>query len=238
MENRVILEESFFFNTKTTYYDFKRLNKILTLICSIFPILKGFINFRFTNMFIYILCALILYLPYWLEKKWKIIVLEECKFVTLIHISLHTILGKTFYFYQNYPLFDSILHILGGSWLFILIIPFVLSIEMEFTSLSQHQINIKSSFISFALVNLVGVFWEIFEFVSDLIFANTPGYYLSQEGSLFDTMTDLIENNIGLFLCCFIFWKIVSFQDRKGRNILNIFRKIIPFEHILNYNIT
>jgi hypothetical protein len=234
MENRVLLEESFLVDSKTTYYYFKKLNKTLSLIVAIFPILKGAIEFKFTSMAIYILCALLLYLPYWIEKKWEIIVLEECKFVTIIHIALHTILGKTFHFYQNFPLFDSFLHILGGAWLFILITPFVLSIEMEYTSLPQHKINIKSSIISFALVNLVGVFWEILEFISDSIFANTPGYYLSQEGSLFDTMTDIIENNIGLLLCCFIFWKLISLQDRKGRNILNIFRKILPYNHKLN----
>jgi hypothetical protein len=235
MENRgLLLEESFLVDSKTTYYYFKKFNKTLFLIVAIFPILKGAIEFKFTNMAIYILCALLLYLPYWLEKKWEIIVLEECKFVTIIHIALHTILGKTFHFYQTFPIFDSILHILGGGWLFILIAPFVLSIEMEFTLLTQNQINIKSSIISFALVNLVGVFWEIFEFVSDLIFADTPGYYLSQEGSLFDTMTDIIENNIGLLLYCFIFWKLISFQDKRGRNILNIFRKILPYNHKLN----
>ncbi len=229
MEKNLNIEETFLFNSKNVYITFKKLNDYLALIVSIFPILYGISEYKFTDMSVYIICALVIYSPYYLKRKFKIVILEECKLITTIHIGLHTILGKAFHFYEIYPLFDSILHVLGGMWLFLLLFSIIYSIELHFTKLGKNKIDLKATIITFFTVNTLGVMWEIFEFVADLIFAGTPGYNLAQEGSLFDTMTDLIENNVGAFLACFIFWKIVSIQKRKGRYISQLFRDVLPF---------
>jgi hypothetical protein len=56
---------------------------------------------------------------------------------------------------------------------------------------------------------MIGVFWEIGEFISDKIFGRYPGYRMAQE-SLNDTMLDLIFNNFGATIGILLFWRYLK----------------------------
>jgi hypothetical protein len=77
----------------------------------------------------------------------------------------------------------------------------------------------------FSIVAMLGVFWEIGEFTSDLIFKNYEGYRLAQEGSLTDTMSDLIENQAGAAVGIFLFWNTLK-KLNKNRDVYLMLEKI------------
>jgi hypothetical protein len=133
MSKYLALEETFLFKTKKNYYCFKKFNKYYAIIIAIIPLIIGIIKFKLADIIIYIFCAICIYIPYFIEKHFNIIILEEFKFITTFHVGLHTILGKTLDFYNVYPLFDDILHVLGGGWLFLLLLPIFLTIEMNYS---------------------------------------------------------------------------------------------------------
>lgn len=123
----------------------------------------------------------------------------------LISVSmvLTFILGLLFSFYVIIPGYDSFAHFINGG-LLVLVGIMVLSI---FVKKDVHK-QLSPGFIvlfAFSFAALIGVFWEIIEFLSDVVvgsnmqrFADleTGVEFVGQE-ALLDTMKDIILNTIG-----------------------------------------
>jgi len=71
----------------------------------------------------------------------------------------------------------------------------------------------------------LGTLWEVFEFISDIIFRDYPGYRLAQQDNLFDTMTDLIYDCAGSILGIMLFWYLLR-KLSKNRDIYNLLERI------------
>ncbi len=222
------INETLLFEDGKKYNKMQTINKVFAIIVSVFPAILNISKKLIPNLLVDIFCAIWIFLPHVIEKKYGIIILEEFRFLIIFHSMLHTVFGKAFHFYDKYPLYDDILHILGGGLLALIFFSIFFSTELHYSKHKKHTIVYKSKLITLNMVNTIGVGWEILEFLGDLVFRGIPGYRIAQEDSLFDTMTDLIENNIGAFLALFIFSKIIKKFEENGRNMEDLFKALIP----------
>ena len=112
-------------------------------------------------------------------------------------------LGMIFNFYHIIPGYDSLAHFANGG-LLVLVGLMILSILVK----SETRKQLSPLFIvlfAFSFAGLLGVLWEIFEYISDgLIASNMQRYINIQNGNVFigrealmDTMKDFILNTIG-----------------------------------------
>lgn len=222
------INQTLFSENEKGYIKMKNINIPFAIIVSIFPMIINISKKLIPNLLVDILCAFFIFSPYIVEKLYGIIILEEFKFLITFHSMLHTIFGKVMHFYDKYPIYDSVLHILGGVLLVGIFFSIFVAIELHYSKHRIKTIYYKSALSSINLVNTVGVGWEVLEFLGDIVFRHVPGYRIAQEDSLFDTMTDLIENNIGAFLGLFIFSRIIKRNERKGRDMEDLFKNLIP----------
>lgn len=228
LETSYKISETLLFTDKKNFLIFKKINKCFAFIVGIIPIICSIFLFVLPNLLVNLFCGFLIYSPYYIEKKFHIVILEEFRFMITFHTMLHSVFGKTLHFYDKYPLYDSFLHFLGGGLIALVVITVVLSSELHYSKHTKHGIKLKTDVFTFGFVNTAGVAWEILEFTGDLIFRGTPGYRLAQEDSLFDTMTDLIENNFGALFAIFVFWKFIKHNEKKGRDMMLLFKQVIP----------
>lgn len=118
-----------------------------------------------------------------------------------IHIFISIMLGTTLNFYAYINEFDFYLHILLGIVASVISIP-ILKYFLSKSNLSISKLSISLIiFIIFCFAESAGAIWEIYEFTVDQLFnLNT------QNGSLLDTMTDIIANTIGSISFCIYYY--------------------------------
>lgn len=106
----------------------------------------------------------------------------------VVGIALLYIAG--FIFRWNYSLwwYDLFLHFLGGVW--------VATAAHKFIISRIKPSGLIGPVLLVALVALIGVSWEIYEFTIDELFFEERALWRAQEGNT-DTMTDLIMDLVG-----------------------------------------
>ncbi|MFD3155318.1 hypothetical protein ACFIJ5_00220 [Haloimpatiens sp. FM7330] len=227
-------EQTFFFTSVKKYYALRRMNSIIAFLIFIPIIVSSIKSIKTPYLISYCISAIFIYGTWIFERTTKSIILEEGRFFIIIQVLLHSFFGTWLGFYSRFNYYDDILHILGGICLAVVIFPYVLGEELIWSNRKNTFLIYKVNIIIYGLVNTLGVFWEIGEFCSDLIFKKYPGYRLAQEGSLFDTMTDLIYDNIGAIIGICILWRI-TIKLNKQRNMSEVFKKlVIPLREIVN----
>lgn len=129
-----------------------------------------------------------------------------------ISVILTFILGLLFSFYVIIPGYDSFAHFLNGG-LLVLVGIMVLSIFVKKDILDQ----LSPMFIvlfAFSFAAMIGVLWEITEFLSDIVFGSnmqrfadleTGIEFVGQE-ALLDTMKDIILNTLGGLIISFMIY--------------------------------
>lgn len=220
------LNETLFFESKHTYHKMRNFNVLFSVIVGAYPVMLNISQNLFAKVLIDLFFVFVIFLPYIVERKFGIVIFEEFKFIITFHCMLHTIFGRTYGFYDKYFFYDDILHILGGGLIAGVCFSIILSVFLNYLNHSDNYVLYITSISTLGVVNIFGVGWEIAEFFGDLMFSGTPGYRLAQ-ADLFDTMTDLIENNIGALLMILIFRRIISINS-KNRNIKELFKNLIP----------
>ncbi|HPV62306.1 MAG TPA: hypothetical protein PLY22_00030 [Fervidobacterium sp.] len=214
--NDPLVKETLFTSNSRLFTVLRTTNLFFSFVVFI-PIIASFWNFNLPSFLGYILCAFVVYLTWIFELVTKSIILEEIRTFTIVQVSLHSVFGIWLGFYGKFHIYDFILHLTGGMWLVFLIYPIVIGIELLSTDSKNPFFYFKIVIITLVAVTALGAFWEIGEFVSDLIFRNYPGYRLAQEDSLFDTMTDILANLIGTIAGMEIFWttlkKLNKYRD-------------------------
>lgn len=119
--------------------------------------------------------------------------------------------GTILNFYSYIYEFDFYLHIMFGIVCSALSIPFI-KYFLEKSNLKISNLSLTFViFIMFCFSSTCGTLWEIYEFsVDNLLNLST------QNGSLLDTMTDIIANTIGIIsFCTFYYFKNKSKNNRK-----------------------
>ncbi|NMB38546.1 MAG: hypothetical protein GX994_03105 [Firmicutes bacterium] len=219
------LNETFFFENHQAYRKMKSLNILFTVIVCVYPVILNISRNHFSKVIIDLFFGFVILLPYIVDRRYGVIIFEEFKFIITFHCMLHTIFGRAYGFYDKYPLYDDILHILGGGLIAGVSFSIILSVYLNYFSQSDKFILFCTSVTTLGVVNIFGVGWEIAEFFGDIMFNGSPGYRLAQ-ADLFDTMTDLIENNIGALLMILFLRRMIS-TNSKNRNVKELFKKLI-----------
>jgi hypothetical protein len=212
--------------------------KWLNIVCSLLLFVPAFASigdFNLPHMIGYIVMAFLGYATWIFQGITGVPMFEETRFLTLLHLVLHSFFGMWLGFYNNFALFDDLLHVFGGFWGGFSLFPFIFGSAIAWSNLPPKAIKWKVWLSGIAIVNMAGVFWEIGEFVSDKIFGGYPGYRMAQENSLDDTMIDLIYNNIGATIGILLFWSylrksgdINTFMKNMGEKLGEFFEKKKP----------
>lgn len=114
-----------------------------------------------------------------------------------------------FIFRWNYSLwwYDLLLHFLGGMWVAIA--------AKNFFVRPIGQIRRIGPIFIIALVALVGVTWEIYEFAIDELFFEERALWRAQDGNT-DTMTDLMMDLLGGVVVAGYYWSYRSYRSDRS----------------------
>ncbi len=199
-------------------------------------VMSGALSIKSSNLqtlFETIVALLLTFIPEFIEKHRKV------KFPNVLEISLALFiytalfLGSALRFYMIYWWWDDIIHALSG------VIAGVIGFLLIYYINGKHNIRLNSSFIAFfvfAFGLAIGALWELFEFLSDVIFGtamqqwNLPANTIlmgneNQGIGLRDSMSDLLFDSIGsLIVSIFIFLA----YDRNKNKVVKIIKKIFP----------
>ena len=141
------------------------------------------------------------------------------------------ILGTGFNFY-SLPLWDKYLHVFAGYIMSALGFSIFLNLGAE-DQIKEHYLLVGLASSSFA--GLLGIIWEIYEYLGDLLFDMNMQRYLNLNGvpyvgklALDDTMGDLIADLIGAFVFFLIFWYQIKQNKIKVENWR--FEKVIKWK--------
>lgn len=170
-----------------------------------------------------ILVYLVTFLPD-LLKRVNLIISDQLYLLILIAFFFGFVLGMGFKLYQVTTWFDTVMHTFNGG--VIAIVGFAL-IRSNFENWQEHILLITIGAILFSIS--VGVIWEIYEFIADLISngnmqrhseVNTlPLVPLLGQKALLDTMIDLIVDTIGAIFASFIMYNSAI----RSKKICNLF---------------
>lgn len=166
-----------------------------------------------------VLAIFVVLIPLFLKKVFNLyfpkIVTTFYYLFLFLSIGLGTFIGL----YDSTEFWDIIIHFLSGVLLVFVGMFIVKSISENSTKeLKLYQIFI----ILFTFAVAIGVLWEIYEFVCDLILDLNMQKYIDVNGNVYigqkaiiDTMLDLISNFIGAlltsFICCVCYSKNKNF---------------------------
>ncbi len=223
IQDEVIEKELFSKNIRSQQV-LKWVNILLSLAVFI-PIIYTLLQFNLPNMLKYLGSAIGVLVLWGFKVKDGFILMEFIRFLTIFQLVLHSVLGGWLHMYSTFQYHDELLHITGGLWLFMLVLPFVFVGELKYSRNTSPSIIKKINLYTLSLVNSLGILWEIGEFVSDLMFQSYPGYSSAQEGSLVDTMTDMIFNNMGAIIGIILFKYFLS-KLSKSEGFDNILKRI------------
>jgi len=159
-------------------------------------------------------------IPELIEKKGKLDIPDFMEVIFIILCVCHFVLGEMVDFYIRFIWWDSMLHTLTGSMIAIVGFSLVNSINHEKNSMKLMPIFVAIFAVSFSI--MIGVIWEIVEFLSDhFTGSNMQRYKNSNTQVLFtgrtallDTMKDLILDMIGA-----IFISILGYLDMKKEKL-------------------
>ncbi len=225
MSDRSLMNRSLFSSNLSIYRALKWFNIAFSFLLFI-PVFASLVSFNLPHLLGYLIMAFLGYATWIFQGITSVPIFEEIRFLALLHLNLHSVFGMWLEFYNRFVIYDDILHIHGGFLGAVAIFPFVLGSSLAWSNLPECAVKWKVWFSALSIVNMFGVFWEIFEFISDRIFRNYPGYRMAQENSLNDTMLDLIYNNIGASIGILVFWwylrksrDVNAFMEKMGRKL-------------------
>jgi uncharacterized membrane protein YjdF len=176
----------------------------LAIICFVYFLIKGVP----AKLLEPVLIVVVLIAIRWLVKFTQIELFSALRLSILIFIFITMFLANEFAFYSVIPFLDKAEHLLSGVVLF-----FVGQLVCTHTTRKYDQLRLPfTTTIFFCLFFSVAMAacWEIYEFTTDRLFGLN-----SQNGSLVDTMGDIICGTIGAALTS-IYYAI--FKRRKNEH--------------------
>lgn len=153
-----------------------------------------FWNQQFLLGFLTVLVFILTFLPALFEHNYKVYLPSALILSANIFIYGAIFLGEIQSYYLKYWWWDILLHTFSG-----VILGFV-GFLLVYILNEEAKINLDMSIglmalFAFTFAVTLGVFWEVFEFIMDLFFT-----FEMQNGSLVDTMVDLIVDSVGALI--------------------------------------
>lgn len=193
----IIFRMLLFSYKKFPFKIFEFINLILSLVILCLPLITKNNNFLYGGISFILATTFSIFIIRILPLNFENIEINILQF----HIFICIFLGTNLNFYTLVHEFDFFLHLNFGIVACILSLPFI----RTFTS--KLNIEDKKSFLPFIILVIfcfsvsLGAIWEIYEFSVDHLLS-----LKTQNGSLIDTMWDIIANTIGAILFCIIYF--------------------------------
>ena len=182
-------------------------SKVINIVFYIFLIiiLFGFIKNNESRFIMNLIFIFIFYiLLSFIERKILSMIPNFIRILLMITILLHLIFGQYFYLYYTTKWFDNLLHIIGA---------FSFSLFYYYISTIIFKNLPSSRMFTFTFIVLLGInggtFFEILEFILDIIF-NT-----NNQHGLLDTNLDIIFNIVGSILSGVFMVIEISLDNKK-----------------------
>lgn len=154
----------------------------------------SFFKDKYAVAFGAIIALIITFIPAIIEKKWNISLPWTLNLLLALSLYLH-IGGMAFEFYNTVYFYDKFQHFFGSVTIALLGFSSVVVVN-NYSKLKLGKEHIIFFIIIFTMA--IGAFWEIFEFIQDLIF------HTNTQHGLNDTMIDMIFNFFGGLLIAII----------------------------------
>lgn len=191
---------------KKNVVGFDRIQKYITyfiVLTLIIALIVEFINQRWAFFFVTILAMVLISIPYFFQRRYRIYLPSELQLAIILFIYAGVFLGEVRNFYIRFWWWDSLLHLFSGFALGLI------AFGVIYVLYKTEKIKTSSVFICiiiFSIALAFGTMWEMFEFGVDSIFgANmqkakdlcpNEGYCNTRLGVI-DTMIDFILDTIG-----------------------------------------
>lgn len=199
----------------------KILNYISYLIkfILILAIVYDAVTLHYSELFITCLTLILLTYPYFLKKKYNLIMPIEIEFLITFFIFGTLYLGEIHDFYLKFTYWDVYLHTLSGFLLGLLGFVIVNSI---ISSNDKNKLTpLFFALFTFSFAVMIGVIWEVFEFFMDQVFGMNM-----QKSGLVDTMWDLIVDSLGALVVAISSYFYIKRKSPKGV-IYNLIDKLV-----------
>lgn len=164
--------------------------------------------------------TLALLLPSFIEKRFKIVIPSGMIVAYAVFLYCAIYLGEVRSFYYIIPYWDTILHTFSGAMLGAL----GLTLISYLNKTDRIPVYLSPLFVAiftFCFAVALGVLWEIYEFIIDILFLTNMQKYALENGTpligqaaLADTMKDLIVDCIGAL--AFSVFGYISLKSKKG----------------------
>ncbi len=161
----------------------------ITLVAALFSTL---VTQNWYVLFIVVLALALTFLPFIIEKQYRVDLPAELEMLTVILVYASIFLGEVHDYYLKFWWWDLALHALSG-----IAVGFVgfmiLFIMYKGKKIEARPVTI--ALFSFCFAAAIGSLWEVFEFAMDQIFGLNM-----QKSGLLDTMWDLVINHAGALI--------------------------------------
>ncbi|MDD3244947.1 MAG: hypothetical protein PHU47_02240 [Candidatus ainarchaeum sp.] len=191
---------------KKNIVGFDRIQKYITyfiVLTLIIALIVEFANKRWDFFFVTILATILIFIPYFFQKRYRIYLPSELQLAIILFIYAGVFLGEVQNFYFRYWWWDSLLHVFSGFALSLI------AFGVMYVLYKTEKIKTSPVFICviiFSISLAFGAIWEIFEFGMDSVFGTNmqksrdlcpnEGYCNTRLGVI-DTMIDFILDAIG-----------------------------------------
>ncbi len=165
-------------------------------------------------------------LPGMLQKRVGLLIPSGMLMLYALFLYCAIYLGEVRSFYYNVPHWDSILHAFSGALLGALGFSFVTLLN----NTDRFDVHLSPIFVAtFALcfAMALGVVWEVYEYLADVIMGTNMQKFGTEDGTLFvgqaalaDTMKDLIVDTVGAFAMSVIGYISLKFKKGWVENLL------------------
>ena len=155
---------------KQTYQESKRSSlvvytvlRVLVIVCMVLQILIG----NFENALLCLLSLLLLLVPFFIQKNFKITLPNTLEIIILLFIFSAEILGEIQNFYGIFPFWATMLHTINGF-----IAAAVGFSLINLLNKNSEKFNLSPVYlclVAFCFSMTIGVLWEFFEFASDKV---------------------------------------------------------------------
>jgi hypothetical protein len=191
---------------RTVYVTLTLAIQVLLVVALVFFILRR----DWENIFLTSMVIGLTLLPTFVGRRYRVFIPPEFQFISAVFVFLSLFLGSGVDLYYKYWWWDVVLH--TGSGFLLGVVGFLAVFVLNQTDrIPQGMKPFFLCFFAVAFAVLLGVVWEIFEFVVDRISPETN--MQSNETGVVDTMHDLIVDTLGAVLVAAMGWSYL----RTGR---------------------
>ena len=172
-----------------------------------------------------VLGLFMIYLPYLLQKKWKILFPDMMYILFFIFLYCAIYLGEVRSFYYTVAHWDTILHLTSAAMLATLGFNIV-SLLNDSTVVKMNMSPFFVAFFAFCFAVMAGAIWEIYEFTFDGIlgfnmqkFATYEGVQLIGRAAVMDTMKDICADTISALVVSILGYTQLRVINYKGQKV-------------------